>query len=194
MSGLTFAHLHAVNADRCINGWNHRLEDWSLSDWLIAIGGEVGEALNVVKKLNRERDGIIGNTVSPAVLMEALADELADAVIYIDLIASRLDVEVDQRTFDEFRTATEQHMAPAAFSASRLGSIVLLELGDLAGVLADVEDGCKPRMKPAYALGRMVRMLDALAAAMGIDLGQAVVSKFNRTSEKHGMPHRLVSS
>ena len=33
--------------------------------------------------------------------------------------------------------------------------------------------------------------LDLLAARAGIDLGAAIVRKFNRVSEKHGFPERL---
>ena len=43
----------------------------------------------------------------------------------------------------------------------------------------------------AHRGGQLLQRLDYLAFAHGIDLGAAVVSKFNRTSEKLGFPHRL---
>ena len=46
-------------------GFNHKLDSWSLSDWVTALTGEVGEAANVIKKLNRVRDGIRGNEMTP---------------------------------------------------------------------------------------------------------------------------------
>jgi NTP pyrophosphatase (non-canonical NTP hydrolase) len=51
------------NRERCESpqGFNHQLTDWSLSDWMTALTGEVGEAANIVKKLNRIRDNIAGN-------------------------------------------------------------------------------------------------------------------------------------
>lgn len=43
------------NVARCVapNGFNHPLDGWSLSDWMVATMGELGEAANVLKKLNR---------------------------------------------------------------------------------------------------------------------------------------------
>lgn len=69
------------------NGFNHSLSSWSLSDWMTATVGELGEAANVAKKLNRVRDGIPGNDKSEAELRAALADELADTFIYLDLLS-----------------------------------------------------------------------------------------------------------
>lgn len=83
-------------------GFNHRLEDWSLSDWMTAVAGELGEAANVVKKLNRVRDGIPGNTQTEAELRAALADELADVFIYLDLLAQRAGVKLQDAVRDKF--------------------------------------------------------------------------------------------
>lgn len=68
-------------------GFNHPLGSWTLSDWMTAVAGEVGEAANVIKKLNRYRDGVPGNKESEAELWQMLADEIADSVIYLDLLA-----------------------------------------------------------------------------------------------------------
>lgn len=56
------------------------------------LAGEVGEACNVIKKLERERLGLKGSRTS---VME-LADELADVVICADLTA--MDAGIDLRT------------------------------------------------------------------------------------------------
>lgn len=76
------------NRTRCEapNGFNHKLDSWSLSDWMTATVGELGEAANVIKKLNRVRDGIPGNQESFPVLQQQLADELADTFIYLNLL------------------------------------------------------------------------------------------------------------
>lgn len=76
-------------------GFGHKLDSWSLSDWLTATAGELGEAANVIKKLNRVRDGIPGNTTTPDELRAQLAEELADVAIYLDLLtqAAGLDLE-----------------------------------------------------------------------------------------------------
>ena len=54
---------------------------------MTATMGELGEAANVAKKLNRVRDGITGNDKSEAELREMLKDEIADTAIYLDLMA-----------------------------------------------------------------------------------------------------------
>jgi len=79
----------ATNRLRCEHpqGFRHALSSWSLSDWMTATMGELGEAANVAKKLNRVRDGIPGNTVSEAELRAMLRDEIADTFIYLDLMA-----------------------------------------------------------------------------------------------------------
>lgn len=78
------------NRKRCesLKGFNHKLNSWSLSDWMTALTGEVGEAANVIKKLNRIRDNVPGNgTLTESQLKEMLADELADSYMYLDLLA-----------------------------------------------------------------------------------------------------------
>ena len=67
-------------------GFNHKLDSWSLSDWLTATVGELGEAANIIKKLNRVRDGVPGNTNTSEELRKMLGDELADTYIYLDLL------------------------------------------------------------------------------------------------------------
>lgn len=114
---LTFAELRETSIARCLRWHPGGINEWSLSDWFTATMGELGEAANVGKKLNRIRDGIVGNTSADdeVTLRAHLADELADVAIYLDI----------------------------------------------------------------------------LAASEGIDLAQAIASKFNRTSEKVGFPERL---
>ncbi len=86
---LSYHDFSNANVARCTsaNGFNHALDIWSASDWLTAVTGELGEAANVVKKLNRIRDGIPGNTETEYELREKLQKEIADTFIYLDLFA-----------------------------------------------------------------------------------------------------------
>lgn len=84
------------------DGFNHALRSWSLSDWMTATLGELGEAANVAKKLNRYRDGITGNTCSEADLRQDLADEIADAFIYLDLMAQSAGIQLSRAVRDKF--------------------------------------------------------------------------------------------
>lgn len=57
---LTLAELRQANLARN-DRWHpgQGVGGWSLSDWFTAAMGELGEAANVAKKLNRERDGAV---------------------------------------------------------------------------------------------------------------------------------------
>lgn len=84
------------NRARCEapGGFNHPLSGWSLSDWMTATMGELGEAANVAKKLNRVRDGVPGNKETPDELRTKLADEIADTFIYLDLMAQAAGLQL----------------------------------------------------------------------------------------------------
>lgn len=100
------------NRRRCeaTNGFNHKLDDWSLSDWITAITGEIGEAANIVKKLNRIRDGIPGNKKEETKeeLEHALYDELADVYIYLDLLAQRVGMNLHGHVEVKFQRTSKK--------------------------------------------------------------------------------------
>lgn len=98
------------NRKRCESptGFNHQLGDWSLSDWMTALTGEVGEAANVVKKLNRVRDGIAGNRETEGELRAKLARELADVFVYLDLTFQRLGLNLGDVVTEVFDAKSEQ--------------------------------------------------------------------------------------
>lgn len=102
---LTFKDFAVINRRRCESprGFNHKLSDWSLSDWFTAVLGELGEAANVAKKLNRVRDGIPGNKETPDELRAKLADEVADAFIYLDLLAQAAGFCLEDAVRDKFQ-------------------------------------------------------------------------------------------
>lgn len=97
---LEFKQLRDVNLARC-RRW-HNEGSWSLSDWAVATAGELGEALNVIKKLNRFRDGISGNSEERQKLERQLAEELADTAIYLDLLAARAGIDLDKAIVEKF--------------------------------------------------------------------------------------------
>ncbi len=61
--------------------------DWSDAEWLEAIVGELGEYANLKKKVRR-------GDIEPEAAKQMLADELADVVTYIDLLAFRLGIDL----------------------------------------------------------------------------------------------------
>lgn len=68
------------------------------------MAGEVGEACNVIKKLERERLGIKGSRAT----LGQLAEELADVVICADLIAMAAGIDLDAAVAAEFNATSEK--------------------------------------------------------------------------------------
>jgi NTP pyrophosphatase (non-canonical NTP hydrolase) len=93
-----------ANRARCESeqGFNHSIHGWTLSDWMTATVGELGEAANVIKKLNRVRDGIPGNKETHYELQAMLAEELADAFIYLDLMCQARGIDLSEAVMSKF--------------------------------------------------------------------------------------------
>lgn len=72
------------------------------------LGGEVGEALNVVKKLERERRGMVGSRAT----VVQLADELADVVICTDNLAARFGIDLGAAVVNKFNASSEKNGFP----------------------------------------------------------------------------------
>lgn len=66
--------------------------DWSPAAWLQAVIGELGEYANLRKKVER---GDFPQHDMPVVLNK-LGSELADVVIYLDLLASQLGIDLGE--------------------------------------------------------------------------------------------------
>lgn len=122
---MSFADFSAENRRRCEHpkGFNHRLDSWSLSDWFTAVVGELGEAANVAKKLNRVRDGIPGNDETPDELRAKLSAELADAFIYLDLLAQSQGIDLSAAVRETFDRKSEKIGYAAALRAAAEGEM-----------------------------------------------------------------------
>jgi NTP pyrophosphatase (non-canonical NTP hydrolase) len=107
----TWKDFSRRNRKRCEarDGFNHPLEAWTRSDWMTALVGEIGEAANVMKKLNRLRDGIPnkkGETVDQ--LHAMLRDELADSFTYLDLLAQSLGFDILEAAERKFEKVSDE--------------------------------------------------------------------------------------
>ncbi len=104
--GLDLAEFSRANRARA-NRWHPKgLESWSPSDWLTAVTGELGELASLIKMRNRERDGLVGNKFSPT--MKQVADEIADVLTYLDLLAASLGVDLGRATAMKFNEVSER--------------------------------------------------------------------------------------
>lgn len=88
------------------------LVSWSLSDWFTAMAGEVGELGNVVKKLNRARDGLAGNKESVGELSQMLWKEAADILIYLELFCQVAGIDLVAATREKFNEVSERNGFP----------------------------------------------------------------------------------
>ena len=68
------------------------------------LAGEVGEACNIIKKLDRERMGLVGSRATIAQLVE----ELADVIICVDLIAMDLGIDLFPAVRGKFNKTSKQ--------------------------------------------------------------------------------------
>jgi len=100
----TFKQLREANTARQIE-WDTGSEPVSLAFRGNELAGEVGEACNVLKKLERERIGIRGSRATP----EQLAEELADVLICVDLIALALNIDLGKAVADKFNATSEKY-------------------------------------------------------------------------------------
>lgn len=108
--GLTFNVLREANKQRLPQFKNKNGEpahakpdgsDWKLSAWSNATLGELGEAANLVKKIER---GDL--TLDDA--RDLLADELADVVTYLDIYAAQAGIDLGAATIRKFNRVSER--------------------------------------------------------------------------------------
>ena len=73
---------------------------------MTAVTGELGELASLLKMRNRERDGLLGNKFIPT--DKQVADELADVLTYLDLLAEVLGVNLGQAAVSKFNEVSER--------------------------------------------------------------------------------------
>lgn len=106
---LSFDSLRDANVRRCEEVF-HKLTDWSPTDWATAMAGECGEACNEIKKLRRldGADADSDTAENRHWLKVNIAHELADLVIYADLLAARLDIDLGEAIKFKFNEVSDK--------------------------------------------------------------------------------------
>jgi NTP pyrophosphatase (non-canonical NTP hydrolase) len=101
---LSFDTLRTANVTRQVTEWDvdNRI---SLSYRGNELAGEVGEACNVIKKLDREMLGIVGSRDTK----EHLAEELADVIICVDLIAAAMSIDLAHAVAAKFNATSDKN-------------------------------------------------------------------------------------
>lgn len=115
VTALTFELIHDTNRARC-ERWHPGFPDdevWSVADWSNALAGEVGELANVVKKLRRHECGQQGALDPPVDDLRAqAADEAADVFLYLDLLCTRLGLDLPAAIASKFNRVSERQAFP----------------------------------------------------------------------------------
>ena len=117
--GLTFNTLRGGNMER-VGQFKNRFgafahtekdgSDWTPAQWLQAIIGELGEYANKRKKHER-------GDISFAEFKEHAKEELADVVIYLDLLAAQLDIDLGKAVMHKFNQKSQQQNLPVVLTA-----------------------------------------------------------------------------
>lgn len=111
---LTFKEYSKVSLSRCLRWHPAGIEEWSVSDWAMAMAGEAGEVCNAVKKLRRLETGA-QQTSGPQTREAAIAEiakEIGDTYAYLDLLAQRLGIDIEKAIKDTFNRISERENFP----------------------------------------------------------------------------------
>ncbi|MBA9077608.1 MazG nucleotide pyrophosphohydrolase domain-containing protein [Rufibacter quisquiliarum] len=96
---MEFSHLtHASRLRNQTSAVYHNCLDWSLADWSNAIAGETGEMCNLIKKIRR------GDSID----VKDVGKELADIVIYADLLADQLGLDLGECVRQKFNEVSDR--------------------------------------------------------------------------------------
>lgn len=101
MDDLTFDQLRKANVDRCNDAY-HPIEDWTPTDWACAAAGEMGEACNLIKKARR-KDYVISDRERTEI-----GFEIADTVVYLDLLAARMGIDLGAAVRSKFNVVSNR--------------------------------------------------------------------------------------
>lgn len=112
--GLTdFQQLREANVSR-MHRWHGAADTWTGADWSNAMNGEAGETANIVKKIRRHETGLGTSYNTPALdeLHGKLADEIADTVIYADLLAAHYGIDLGAAVASKFNRVSDAQGFP----------------------------------------------------------------------------------
>lgn len=169
---VTYCDLRSANVTRQAE-WDPgdfaKNMNWRVNE----LGGEVGEVCNVLKKLWREKCGVPGSRDT----LEHLAEELADVIICIDLVAMQAGLAPE---------LPDNPYKSAMGTMPDFGCRLLYSMGIIAGARHTSKkfDFCT-------GLSWLSKDVECCAKTFGIDLSAAVMAKFNATSAKVGLRTRL---
>lgn len=114
MSKLTFEDVARIGRDRS-DAWHpSMMAEWTVSDWAVALMGEAGEICDAIKKLRRFEIGASSsnNPLDRAEALVSIATELGDTFLYLDLLAQRLGLTLEDCIRETFNRVSIREGLP----------------------------------------------------------------------------------
>jgi NTP pyrophosphatase (non-canonical NTP hydrolase) len=102
-------------------------KNWTASEWMLALIGEIGEAANLIKKYNRG-DWTTGEYISKH--KNEIAMELGDEFVYLDLLAHSLGIELEDCVIAAFNKVSDRKNYPVKID-SEFGKALVVMQGSL---------------------------------------------------------------
>jgi NTP pyrophosphatase (non-canonical NTP hydrolase) len=116
--GLTLEALREVNVSRCKRWHPPESTPWTAADWSNALCGEAGELANVIKKIRRHETGAVNEGDPTKEQLQAMAAaELADVIIYADLLGAYLGVDLGAAIREKFNKTSVKYGFPERIGA-----------------------------------------------------------------------------
>ena len=168
---MNMIELHKANYARCKEWDPDTVLD--LPFWGVELAGEVGEACNVIKKLERERLGLRGSRAT----IQQLSEELADCIICTDLVAIGYGTIANPQLLK----------LPENKTLLTLGNEMAAASGMVNHIISTGE--C---ITLTSILCILVNRIEWIAQSQKIDLDAAVKAKFNASSDKLNLRTRML--
>lgn len=172
-----FSSLHEANIERD--------KEWNSGDVITLffrtaeLFGEGGETANIMKKLERERLGMVGTRSSKSDLEE----ELADVVICAYLVAMHVGVNLQTETAFIKQSELEEPFGDYMKAATALGQ----RIGAICGFVEHNEITIITSRIFVSHLVRLIAAVGRINHEFGLNVPGRVVRKFNATSLKYGL-------
>lgn len=118
---LTFAQVSEINLARSIRWHPGGIEEWSISQWALAMMGEAGEVCDAIKKLNSLETGAKSSHGPQKVeeAMQAIATEIGDTYMYLNLLAIRCGIDIRRAICDTFNRVSIREGFPERLPAGK---------------------------------------------------------------------------
>jgi NTP pyrophosphatase (non-canonical NTP hydrolase) len=169
------------DADTARNAqWANEAKPFSLIFHVNELLGEVGEACNVLKKLDRQYNYVVKGSTDT---IEHLAEELSDVIICSDLVGMAGFLYYNSTCWP----VPAFDIAQAGIGGKRDYSELGVMLGAKAGMVGAI--ALNPQLnnlRLQTAVRDLIHTTKITADSLGIDLEREVITKFNKTSMKLG--------